>query len=139
MDLIMTGQQQRPLLPLWNQDKMIISKKHALYLSYATSMTYVPVLTAEQFQLPCRVIYDGFPEEDEQTGSNWFLLSQNFNKNRKLLLLISSLLYRIMPNSRYPQVLRLIILCSLAVCSLVQCSLFQCSLVQIKFLCLLFN
>ena len=37
----------------------------------------------------------GFSAEDEQTGSNWFLLSQAFNQKRNILLQISSLLYLI--------------------------------------------
>ena len=46
----------------------------ALYLSYATLVTYVPVLGAEQVQFPCRVIFYGFLAGDEKNGSNWFLL-----------------------------------------------------------------
>lgn len=34
-----------------------------LYLPYAA---YVPVLGAEYFQIPCRVIFEGFSAEDEQ-------------------------------------------------------------------------
>ena len=57
-------------------------------LSYATFVTYVPVLVAEQYQFPCRVFFDGFLAEDEQTGSNWFLLfllkAKPPNKNKNL-------------------------------------------------------
>ena len=35
---------------------------------------YVPVMVAEHFQVQCRIIFDRFLTEDEQTGSNWFLL-----------------------------------------------------------------
>ena len=42
------------------------------FLSYATLMSSVPVLGAEQF--PCGVMFNRFLAEDGQTGSNWFLL-----------------------------------------------------------------
>ena len=42
----------------------------ALHLSYATLMTYVPVLGAEQFQFLCRVMFNDLA----QTGLNRFLL-----------------------------------------------------------------
>ena len=32
--------------------------RYALHLSYATLVTYVPVLGPEQFQFPCRVIFE---------------------------------------------------------------------------------
>ena len=32
--------------------------------------------------------FDRFSAEDEQTGSNWFLLSQTLSQKRKLLLLL---------------------------------------------------
>ena len=40
------------------------------FLSYDTLMTSVPVLGAEQFQFPLRVIL----AISAQTGSNWFVL-----------------------------------------------------------------
>ena len=53
---------------------------YAFYLSYTTFMIYLPVLRAEQFQFPCKVIFSDF-------RSNWFNLvsanppnSQTFNK-----------------------------------------------------------
>ena len=39
-------------------------KRCAIYLSYATLVTYVPVLGAEKFQFPCRIIFDKFLAED---------------------------------------------------------------------------
>ena len=47
----------------------------AVYLLYATVMTYVPFLGAEQLQFPCRISLDGFLAKDEQTGSYWLQLS----------------------------------------------------------------
>ena len=41
-----------------------------LHLSYATLVTYVPVLGAKQFQFPWNVIFNDFA----QTLLNWFLL-----------------------------------------------------------------
>ena len=40
----------------------------ALYLSYATLMTYVLVLGAEQFQFPLIVLFGEFLAKDEKTG-----------------------------------------------------------------------
>ena len=78
------------------KSKRALSKnnRRANCISYVTLVTYVPVLGAEQFQLPCRVISDGFSSEDEQTGSNLYLLSQTFNQKGKFVLWISSVLYR---------------------------------------------
>ena len=57
-----------------------LKRRCTVYLSYDTLVAYVPVLMAEQFQIPCRVISNGFLAENEQTGLYWFLLSQTFNQ-----------------------------------------------------------
>ena len=70
-----------------NKNRCFLKKdRYAFYLSYATLMTYVPVLGFDQFQFPCTVIFGDF-------YSNWFKLvsanppnSQTFNQKRKLLL-----------------------------------------------------
>ena len=59
--------------------------RFAIYLSYATLVTYVPVWGALQFQFQCRVGFDGF-------CSNWFKLvfahprnGRTFNQKNILL------------------------------------------------------
>ena len=70
------SQEIKSVRPLYKNDSL------AHYLSYATLMTYVPVLGAEQFYFPCRVMFDSF-------CSNWFKLvsaqppnSQTFRRKK---------------------------------------------------------
>ena len=73
---------------LINKDPFTNKDSLAHYLSYATLVTYVPVLGAEQFYFPCRVIFKGF-------CSNWFKLvsaqaqnSQTFNQKDIVVTII---------------------------------------------------
>ena len=71
-----------------NQIRPLKKDRYVFYLSYDTLMTNVPVLGAEQFQFPWRVIFGDF-------CSNWFKLvssnppdSQAPNQKRKLFFTV---------------------------------------------------
>ena len=49
-------------------------KRFAIYLSFVTLVTCVPVLGAEQFQFPCRFVFNSF-------CSNWFKLVIAYPQN----------------------------------------------------------
>ena len=64
--------------------------------SYLAGAFQLPYHNLYTWSIPVSVqsYFDAFSAEDEQTGLDWFLLSQTFNQKGKLLFHISSLLYQ---------------------------------------------